>query len=461
MSAFNDVLSITSGIDVSKRVNYVLGMILGQNEFLQDQLYFLNRDNLHHRILHGYGTVSGLQVHLRDNNEGPEVLIEPGYAIDPLGRIICVSPTQCASLNGWISTNADDLDLQPGSPPNSSTLRIYIALCYRECATDVEPIPGRPCRTEAETQAATRLQDGFRLEFRTSPPAQVEEDGIRELCDLLANIEIGAAGDTFTTREALIELVRLLAEPPASPGPGTVAILLDPATAREDLRAALLAWVSEIRPLLLPKDPQNPQGQSNESCVLLAELDMIVNDDLTVDLGNINIIEDERPYLLSSRVLQALMLCREPTTATGGQGGFLSLVTEQPPDAIEGAERAGTATLQPIAAGHFHLDDTIDASSREVALAGDGPVFNGMTATLVREIGVARRVRIHFDGFRTPDGSFTYLVNGMIHSSGGTSPVHSLEFVEFEENDGGILVQISSITNTAGFMIQISRIESA
>ena len=46
--------------DPSKRVNYTLGLVLGVDEFQQDQLYHAAARRGHDRLLHGYGTVWGL-----------------------------------------------------------------------------------------------------------------------------------------------------------------------------------------------------------------------------------------------------------------------------------------------------------------------------------------------------------------------------------------------------------------
>lgn len=56
-------VSLATGTqDPDSRVNYARGMVLGLDEFQQEQLYFLQKDYLHERALHGCGTVYGLHV---------------------------------------------------------------------------------------------------------------------------------------------------------------------------------------------------------------------------------------------------------------------------------------------------------------------------------------------------------------------------------------------------------------
>ena len=49
-------------IDVSKHVNFTLGMVLGVDDFDQEFAYLSARDRWLARDLHGYGTTCGLAV---------------------------------------------------------------------------------------------------------------------------------------------------------------------------------------------------------------------------------------------------------------------------------------------------------------------------------------------------------------------------------------------------------------
>jgi hypothetical protein len=69
-----------------RRVNFFSGMILTAVDLAAEQQYHQGMRYLHNR-LHGYGTVSGLDVTLSNG----QLLVSPGLAIDVLGREIVVT----------------------------------------------------------------------------------------------------------------------------------------------------------------------------------------------------------------------------------------------------------------------------------------------------------------------------------------------------------------------------------
>jgi len=326
MSDFKTATPPAKQPDLKKRVNYSLGMVLGVDEFQQEQAYFLGKHQWHQRALHGYGTVYGLQISKLNGANGPEVFAASGCAIDPLGREICVTPAQCARLNDWLSTNREKLGL---SETASFGQTLYVILCYRECATDVVPIPGEPCRSQQDAIVASRLKDDFELKLALVSPRQIEEETIREFGALLGRIDISGEAPAYLSREDLLGRIRQLGAAPGSPPlgspPGAGEILyLNPATACEDLRAALRVWVTEVRPNLLPE--KTTVADENDHCVLLARLDFHVNPGLAVDFNSIQINEEERPYLLSTRLLQEWLLCGRMAQLSGrGENLFATL----------------------------------------------------------------------------------------------------------------------------------------
>jgi len=339
--------------DPSKHVNYTLGMVLGVDDFKQEFAYLSGRDQWLARDLIGYGTVSGLNVRIEKNDKGPRVLIECGAALSPRGQLIRVTPAQCAYLNPWLAANKETLAAQGGhlgSPPDD-VLRLYVVLCYRDCATEMTPIPGEPCRSEDELMAASRLGDDFRLELRFKAPDQEEEDALRDFVEWLSQIEITDAGGA--TPEEFLKAIRGAAHVGSPPeglvfayssvdflfGSPPAGLSIPADRACEYLRAAFRVWVTELRPLWRPnwfsewqccdqKDSQKEQPK--EECLLLAELQVpldrvaLSSDEIKVDdLRDIVINEDRRPFLIHSRLLQEWLLCgragagRETQTATG------------------------------------------------------------------------------------------------------------------------------------------------
>jgi hypothetical protein len=82
-----------------ERVKYFYGQLLGVREFQSEQSYFLGKQRLHNRYLHGYGVVCGLEVRpiaaadpCAPDAAAPAVRIEVdvGLALDCLGNELVV-----------------------------------------------------------------------------------------------------------------------------------------------------------------------------------------------------------------------------------------------------------------------------------------------------------------------------------------------------------------------------------
>ncbi len=330
MSTFADSSNIAaSKPDPAKHVNYVQGMILGVDDFTQEFAYLSGRDQWIARDLLGYGTVCGLKVdvkeEVRDGVQGPWVHVAPGTAVNPQGQMIRVRTEQCANLDKWLLKNKT-----VGSPPESR-VNVYVVLCYRVCPTDNVPIPGEPCRSEGDLMAPSRWQDDFILELRLEPPAQTEEDAIRDFVKWVRDhIEITEEPGDFnedkeTDRFAKIIRNAMVPEtsPPSSPpdymfdASPPIALRINSAYACIYLRAAFRIWVTELRPKWRAKvvdqgknctEAPEPQKSEPAECVLLAELNVHLTAEGSIG-GPVEVNEEKRPVLLSMRVLQELVLC--------------------------------------------------------------------------------------------------------------------------------------------------------
>ena len=326
-------------LDPDKRVHYALGLVLGVDEFQQEQFYHMAGRRGHNRLLHGYGTVSGLAVTPPEPGAAdPEIQVSPGVAVDPCGREICVPDTMCVRLSGWLDRHRSVLeDLYPGGV---GELPLAVVLCYRECATDVVPIPGEPCRTQEDAMQPSRLQDSFELRLALredglfgSPPMEpetglhlyradhAEEAAVRAFGDLLASVEIGGGGagagvaDLLAAVRALADLEPDLPSPPTGSPPATTGVA--EAHATEAFREAFRVWATEVRPAIRAREPGGSAcGPGDEECcVLLAEVDLPVTADWAVAGVAFEPREVDRPILLHTRLLQ------EWLGRTGGPAG--------------------------------------------------------------------------------------------------------------------------------------------
>ena len=322
-------------LDPRKHVNYTLGMVLGVDDFTQEFAYLSGRDQWLARDLLGYGTVCGLRVTI----EGQEVVVTQGAAVSPLGQLMRVTPAQCANLNKWlvIDTNKQQLIAHLGAP-SLGTVTLYVVLCYRDCPTEMVPIPGEPCRSEEETMAPSRLVDDFKLELRFTPPAQCEEDALRTFVAWLSqHVQITDTPGSFMRLDDFISTIRNAVQPLISPpySPPTfmfdsplTSLRIHTADACKYLRAAFRLWVTELRPRWRPRfweqwhgcagDPSAADEPDAEDCVLLAELHVpLTADGQVADFDKVVVDEERRPYLVHLRMLQEWVLCGRPGQALG------------------------------------------------------------------------------------------------------------------------------------------------
>ena len=330
--------SPTSGTpDPTKHVNYVQGMILGVDDFNQEFAYLSERDQWLARDLLGYGTVTGLAVAIEASDKGSRVAVSTGVAISPRGQLIRVAPRQCAILNDWLNHAEIKANILPGT----NVLRAYVVLCYRDCPTDAVPILGEPCRTEAESLAPSRIIDDFRLELRLDPPAQREEDAVRDFVAWLRQVDIADFTPGPDDLKHFLDDIRAAAHELQSPlgspldflyGSPPSNLLMPRTQICQWLRAAFGLWVTELRPLWHSQwvagcgcdcGGGNASGtahkQQNEEGVLLAEVDVPV---LQVAAGwsvdparGTTINEERRPYLLHLRMLQDWLICSQLTSS--------------------------------------------------------------------------------------------------------------------------------------------------
>lgn len=309
-------------VDTGKRVNYTLGMLLGVDDFVQEQAYQIARRHELAREVLGYGTVRGLQVLLEPVTSPPSatrIRVTPGMAWTPSGTAVCVPTEQCCDVDAWLARHTAELTpLVSGSP---AAVTLYVVLSYAACLTDNVPIPGEPCRSEDELMQPSRVADGFLLELRTAPPPQVEEDAIRDFADWLAAVPVDTGSPPMSEADFMADLraAALAWLQPSSPGaplPGDYMFGSPPAgLASTDtlLRAALRLWVTELRPLWRARygcgSPAGSEAASADA-VLLAELQVPLLPRAGggwTTVGPVEADESRRPLLLSLRLVQELI----------------------------------------------------------------------------------------------------------------------------------------------------------
>ncbi|SRR6266481_547953 len=316
--------------DPSRHVNYTFGMLLGVDDFKQEFAYLAGRDQWMARDLIGYGTISGLKVSLDVAAKGPRVSVSCGDALSPKGQLIRVCPAQCAYLNDWLIANQPAVQTALATSPPGSMIKLWLALCYRDCPVDPVPIAGEPCRSADDLMAPSRLVDDFRLELRLTAPMQQEEDAIRDFVLWLDQIQITDTPGTFPAIPEFEAALRAAVIPASSPlnpatyfhpGPPLNQFHIHPAQIGNYLKSAFRIWVTEIRPLFHTGWPppgcscsgETSQTMPPEDCLMLAEVDIPLanigpGQNWRVDGTKATTLdESQRPILLHTRLLQEWM----------------------------------------------------------------------------------------------------------------------------------------------------------
>ena len=362
--------------DPTKHVKYTLGMVLGVDDFTQEFAYLAGRDRWLARDLLGYGTATGLRIGVEIENGAPQVVVSPGVAVSPRGQLIRVAPAQCADLNLWLAARHEELRQRLGNvPSNKALLRLYLVLSFRDCATDMVPMPGEPCRSQEETLAPSRLADDFKLELRYAPPDQREEDALRDFIEWLGQIEITEAPGSFATLEELEKAIRDAAKAPSSPpsppdffyGSPPDSLRVHPSMAYEYLRSAFRLWTTELRPNW--HETRGDRGEVRLDAPVPAEDDGVLLAELSVPLAratantiwqveqppNVQIREERRPYLVHLRMLQELVVSgrRAGGGATSG-GASIGPAFEVVPETSYGLQPKAGTRFDYARADHTH-----------------------------------------------------------------------------------------------------------
>ena len=320
----------TSTPDPFKHVNYTVGMLLGVEDFNQEFAYLSGRDRWLARDAIGYGTMCGLRISTDKTTSGPRVNVSAGTALTPHGRIVYVTPAQCAVLNTWLTSNQQAIQNALSSPLDSS-IGLYLVLSYRNYPVDPVPIAGEPCRSADDLMAASRLVDDFQLEFRFTSPTQTEEEAIRDFVAWMNQIVISTTGP-FTSLPDFLNTLRADLGSPSSPLDPTTyfhspltGITIAPSDVGAFMDAAFRIWVTEIRPLfhiLPPASGCSCGGSSSatphaDDALLLAEVDVplvMTGAGWQVDdTRDVTIDESHRPILVHTRMLQEWLLAGPQT----------------------------------------------------------------------------------------------------------------------------------------------------
>jgi hypothetical protein len=172
------------------RLFYATGVLLDAQDFQTEQLYHRSRLAQVLRYLGGSGTVAGLEVIPKrqvapgqtDPDEASgmvypegrdeEIRVQPGLAIDRLGRLIEVTRPHCIRLDPWFIQNRANLLVQD-SPYSGIVADVFLRFVVRERGRTPAVAAGPFDALDAVTPS--RLRDGSELHLvaRSEPADQL------------------------------------------------------------------------------------------------------------------------------------------------------------------------------------------------------------------------------------------------------------------------------------------------
>lgn len=167
-AVFNEMLPV----DPFRSLYVHFGMLLGVDDFQTLDAYHRGKMWYHSAWLHGKGVVWGLEVQLPqipiepDDFEGEplltgEVKVDPGLAIDGMGRELYLQQSACLNLAAWYQAHQDDEALQSILQIDEQTGDItfdgHVTLEFRGCLTRQVPALSEPCDGASTTTAYSRV----------------------------------------------------------------------------------------------------------------------------------------------------------------------------------------------------------------------------------------------------------------------------------------------------------------
>jgi hypothetical protein len=175
MAKQNDSLITIDGPD---RVHYETGVLLNAEDFIAEQNYHRGRLARALRYANGSGTLAGLKVEYEaevaasENSEGrtERILINPGLAIDRLGRLIEIPHALCLRINNWYQQQKH-VDLQQSWNPVDAAMgfpagvMVDVFIRFAACERGKTPAFRSGPFDSIDTVTAARLRDGYETEL--------------------------------------------------------------------------------------------------------------------------------------------------------------------------------------------------------------------------------------------------------------------------------------------------------
>lgn len=168
-----------------ERVHFANGALLAEEDFRAEQAYHRGRLARALAGLHGSGTIAGLDVQiLPPGGEQAEIRVEPGLAIDRLGRLIELPEAACLRLAAWFAhmghgeQDRERLEeaWRPGADPARGHLLADVFLSFAACAGRPQPAFATGAMDHLDAVQPSRLLDAAVLDLVLRPAGMDPDD---------------------------------------------------------------------------------------------------------------------------------------------------------------------------------------------------------------------------------------------------------------------------------------------
>lgn len=175
MSTEKDLLETLSSLD---RVFYATGVLLNADDFKAEQTYHRGRLARALAYLHGSGTVAGLKVeYLAVPGQDEQIVVNPGIALDRIGRVIEMPRRTCIRLDRWYQAQDADLLVQalhprilhPVADDPYHGVVVDLFLRFMVCERGKTPAFAAGPFEALDPVVPSRLHEGYRLELILRP----------------------------------------------------------------------------------------------------------------------------------------------------------------------------------------------------------------------------------------------------------------------------------------------------
>jgi hypothetical protein len=146
-------------VDPFRSLYVHFGMLLGVEDFRTLDAYHRGKMWFHTGWMHRQGVIWGFKVSIdQDSNE---IRVEPGMAVDELGRELYLAQPACLNLNAWYEEHKDDAEMLEIVETDADTGEVkfdaHVMIKFKACLNRQVPALTEPCDGSNATTAYSRV----------------------------------------------------------------------------------------------------------------------------------------------------------------------------------------------------------------------------------------------------------------------------------------------------------------